>query len=153
MSSAVSLPKHTLLGRLSPRKRLTSIVQILSPETENCWRERMTRENISWSISRKECCRPWRVSNPWPFGLQSEVHPTEPPRPAMILVMYINAYTQTYTHTYTHNTHTHTAIGGQTYKYSCTIKPILHTLSRRRLQIGLNYLPSCNLISKDRITK
>ena len=44
-----------LLGRLSS-KRLTSIVHILSPETDNCpsWisgRERMTVENISWSIS------------------------------------------------------------------------------------------------------
>ena len=50
MSSAVSLPNH----------RLTSIVHILSPETDNCpsWisgRERMTTENISWSISTKEC--------------------------------------------------------------------------------------------------
>ena len=53
-----------LLGRLRPLKRLTSIVHILSPETDNCpsWisrRERMTVENISWSISTKECCRPW----------------------------------------------------------------------------------------------
>ena len=41
-----------LLGRLSPSKRLTSIVHILSPETDNCpscisGRERMTVENIS----------------------------------------------------------------------------------------------------------
>ena len=40
-----------LLGRLSPQKRLTSIVHILSPETDNCpsWisrRKRMTVENI-----------------------------------------------------------------------------------------------------------
>ena len=45
MSSAVSLPNHTFT------KRLTSIVNILSPETDNCpsWisgRERMTVENI-----------------------------------------------------------------------------------------------------------
>ena len=38
-------------------------MHILSPETDNCpsWingRERMTVENISWSISTKECCRP-----------------------------------------------------------------------------------------------
>ena len=39
-------------------------MHILSPETDNCpWisgRERMTVENISWSISTKECCRPRR---------------------------------------------------------------------------------------------
>ena len=63
-----------LLGRLSP---VTSIVHILLPETDNCpsWisgRERMTVENISWSISTKECCRPWRGLNPWPPGLQSD---------------------------------------------------------------------------------
>ena len=40
----------------------------------------MTVENISWSISTKECCRPWRGSNPQPPGLQSDAHPTEPPR-------------------------------------------------------------------------
>ena len=54
-----------LLGRLSPLKQLTSFVHILSPETDNCpsWisgRERMTVENISWSISMKECCQPGR---------------------------------------------------------------------------------------------
>ena len=47
--------------------RLTSIVHILSPETDNCppWitgTERMTVENISWSLSTKECCRPRRRS-------------------------------------------------------------------------------------------
>ena len=54
---------------------LTSIVHILSPETDNCpsWisgRERMTVENISWSISTKECCRPRLGLNPRPPGLQ-----------------------------------------------------------------------------------
>ena len=58
-------------------KRLTSIVHILSPETDNCssWisgRDRMTVENISWSISTKECCRPRRGLNPRPPGLQSD---------------------------------------------------------------------------------
>ena len=62
-----------LLGRLSP---LTSIVHILLP-TDNCssWisgRERMTIENISWSISTKECCRPRRGLNLRPPGLQSD---------------------------------------------------------------------------------
>ena len=52
-------------------------MHILSPEADNCpsWisgRERMTVENISWSISTKECCRPWRGLNPRPPGLQSD---------------------------------------------------------------------------------
>ena len=59
-----------LLGR-------PSIVHILSPETDNCpsWisgRERMTVENISWSISTKECCRPRRGLNPRLPCLQSD---------------------------------------------------------------------------------
>ena len=77
MSSAVSLPNHTFTGQALSSKRLTSIVHILSPETDNCpsWisgRERMTVENISWSISTKECCRPRRGLNPRPPGLQSD---------------------------------------------------------------------------------
>ena len=77
MSSAVSLPNHTFTGQAYSSKRLTSIVLILSPETDNCpsWisgRERMTVENISWSISTKECCRPRRRLNPRPPGLQSD---------------------------------------------------------------------------------
>ena len=49
-------------------------MHILSPETDNCpsWisgRERMTVENISWSISTKESCRPQRGLNPRPPGL------------------------------------------------------------------------------------
>ena len=52
-------------------------MHILSPETDNCpsWisrRERMTVENISWSISMKECCRPRRGLNPRPPGHQSD---------------------------------------------------------------------------------
>ena len=52
-------------------------MHILSPETDNCpsWisgRERMTVENISWSIPTKECCRPRRGLNPRPPGLQSD---------------------------------------------------------------------------------
>ena len=35
MSSAVSLPNHTLTGQTSSSKRLTSIVHILLPETDN----------------------------------------------------------------------------------------------------------------------
>ena len=50
MSSAVSLPNHNFIGQAESFKRLTSIVHILSPETDNCpsWisgRERMTVEN------------------------------------------------------------------------------------------------------------
>ena len=52
-------------------------MHILSPETDNCpsWisgKKRMTVENISWSISTKECCRPRRGLNPRPPGLQSD---------------------------------------------------------------------------------
>ena len=52
-------------------------MHILSSETDNCpsWisgRERMTVENISWSISTKESCRPRRGLNPRPPGLQSD---------------------------------------------------------------------------------
>ena len=42
----------------------------------------MTVENISWSISTTECWRTHRGSNPRPPDLQSDAHPTEPPRPA-----------------------------------------------------------------------
>ena len=79
MSSAVNLPNNTFTGQAKSSKRLTSIVHILSPETDNCpsWisgRERITVENISWSISTKECCRPRRG---WTRDLlvQSDVHP------------------------------------------------------------------------------
>ena len=37
MLSAVSLPNHTFNGQAESSKRLTSIVHILSPETDN-WR-------------------------------------------------------------------------------------------------------------------
>ena len=36
MSSAVSLPNHTFIGQAQSSKRLTSIVHILSSETDNC---------------------------------------------------------------------------------------------------------------------
>ena len=77
MSSVVSLPNHTFTGQAYTSKRLTSIVHILLPETDSCpsWisgRERTTVENISWSISTKECCRPWWGLNTRPPGLQSD---------------------------------------------------------------------------------
>ena len=85
MSSAVSLPNHMFTGQASSSKQLTSIMHILLPETDNpSWisgRERMTVENISWSIFTKKCCRPRRGSNPRPPGLQSDAHPTELLRP------------------------------------------------------------------------
>ena len=36
MSSTVSLPNHTFTGQALSSKRLTSIVHILLPETDNC---------------------------------------------------------------------------------------------------------------------
>ena len=36
MSSVASLPNHTFTGQALSSKRLTSIVHILSPETDNC---------------------------------------------------------------------------------------------------------------------
>ena len=36
MLSTVSLPNHTFTRQAKPSKRLTSIVRILSPETDNC---------------------------------------------------------------------------------------------------------------------
>ena len=52
-----------LLGRLSHLSGYPVLSTLLSPETDNCpsWisgRERMIVENISWSISTTECCRP-----------------------------------------------------------------------------------------------
>ena len=52
-------------------------MHILSPEADNCpsWisgRERMTVENISRSISTKECCWPQQGLNLRPPGLQSD---------------------------------------------------------------------------------
>ena len=36
MSSAVGLLNHTFTGQVLSSKRITSIVRILSPETDNC---------------------------------------------------------------------------------------------------------------------
>ena len=47
----------------------------------------MAVENISWSISTKECCRPRRGLNLRPRRLHVSsrtTHPTEPPRPSQI---------------------------------------------------------------------
>ena len=53
------------------------------PETDNCpyriWgKERMTVENISWSISTKECCETRQGSNQPDHQL--DMHPTKPLR-------------------------------------------------------------------------
>ena len=68
MLSAVSLPNHTFTGQAWSSKRLTSIVHILLPETNNCPSWSNGRERIiSWSpvghpsnwvseASRKLCC-------------------------------------------------------------------------------------------------
>ena len=87
MSSMVSLRNHTFTGQAKSSKRLTSIVPILSPETDNCpsWnsrRERMTVENISWSNLHENMLQTQRGSNPQPPDHQSDEHPTEPLRPA-----------------------------------------------------------------------
>ena len=52
MLIAVSLPNHTFTGQALSSKRITSIVHILLPETDNCpslisGRERITVENTS----------------------------------------------------------------------------------------------------------
>ena len=62
MSRAVSLPNHIFLGRLSPL-RDKPVLCTFFPLKLNCpsWnsgRERMTVQNISWSISTKDCYRP-----------------------------------------------------------------------------------------------
>ena len=67
-------------------------MHILSPETDNCpsWisgRERMTIENISWSIFTKECCRPRRG---WTRDLlvsSRTAHPTEAGLPKRYLLV------------------------------------------------------------------
>ena len=67
MLSMIRLPIHTFTGQAKSSKLLTSIVRILSTETDNCpsWiRERMTVENISWSISTKESCLSGRGRTP-----------------------------------------------------------------------------------------
>ena len=68
-------------------RQLTSIVHILSPETDNCisWisrRERMTVENSSWSNLHERMLPTWRGSNPQPPDRQSDEHPVKPLRSA-----------------------------------------------------------------------
>ena len=88
-SIACSLfPKAIFLMFISPHKDnqylCTLFCQklVLLPETDNCpsWIGEW-QENISWSISEKECCQTRRGSNPQ-SDHQSDTHPTEPLRPA-----------------------------------------------------------------------
>ena len=65
-------------------------MHILSPEADSCssgisGRERMSIGNISWPISANDCCRIVHGLNPWPLEHQFGVHPTEPPRPALLV--------------------------------------------------------------------
>ena len=46
MWSAVSLPNHTFTGQAQSSKRLTSIVHILSPETDNCPMDHFTTPRV-----------------------------------------------------------------------------------------------------------
>ena len=73
-------PNHNFTGQAQSSKRLTSIVHIVLPETDNCpspisRRERMTIENISWSISTTECFWPGRglTFNRWIIS-QAHIH-------------------------------------------------------------------------------
>ena len=72
-------------------------MHIFSPETDSCssWisgRERMTVENMSWSISTEEFCRTRRGSNPRPRDHQSDAHPTGPPRSALWCGVMVSEY-------------------------------------------------------------
>ena len=86
MSSTVSLPNHTFTGQTYSSKWLTSIVHILSPETDNCpsWisrRERITVEIFHDQSPGKNVAD---LGGGWTRDLVSSqpAHPTEPPRPA-----------------------------------------------------------------------
>ena len=86
ISSEVSLPDHTFTGQAQSSKQLTNIVQILSPETDNC---------PSWTVAGREWRKKYFIDNlhermlpirrgwnPQPSDHQSDTHPTEPMRPA-----------------------------------------------------------------------
>ena len=80
----LSTIKDTVIGHAKSSKRLTSITCAHSFAKNwqlslNQRKARMTLENISWSISTKECCRNRQGSNPRPPDHQSDSHPTEPP--------------------------------------------------------------------------
>ena len=67
-----------ILGRLTPISDKPVLVFILLLETDNCltWisgRERMTKENILWSIIMNECYGTQHWSKPWPPDHQPDV--------------------------------------------------------------------------------
>ena len=81
MSSTVTLPNRTFTGQAKSSKRLISFEHIHSPETDNfpSWisrRERVTVENISWSVSTKECSQTGRDQTSQPPDHQWDAHPT-----------------------------------------------------------------------------
>ena len=72
------------------------LVHLFSPEIDNCpsWiseKERMTVENIPWSISANECCWIRRMSVPQPSDHQSDAQLTEPPRWCLQSIPYLHA--------------------------------------------------------------
>ena len=83
MSSAVSLPNHTL-------SRDGLVLDVLNQYFCTFFYQKLTTallesaewRAISWSVSTKECCQTRRGSNPRLLDLQSDTHPTKPPRPA-----------------------------------------------------------------------
>ena len=100
MSSVVSLPNHTFTGQAKSSKRLTSIVHILSPETDNCpfWISRgdwltiakyfmiNLHESICTAEARKNVAD---LGGGWTRDLlvsSRTVHPTEPSRLAQSLI-------------------------------------------------------------------
>ena len=72
-------------------KRLPCILHILMPKTDNSpsWirgKERMIVENISWSITTKECFWPSRGRTHKLLITSLDAHPSEPMRPANYFV-------------------------------------------------------------------
>ena len=84
------------LGKFNPLNGWPLLVDILLPKTESCpsWisrREEMPEENISWSISTKECCQTTWESNPRPPDHQLEKYPTELPKPTEFLIQTVDS--------------------------------------------------------------
>ena len=103
VSSAVSLPNHTFTRQAKSSKRLTSIVYILLPETDNCpsW---ISDRRKHFMINLHERMLPTRRgSNPQAPGHQSTAHPAEPPRPTRsenIRTFHAPVFSRAATYTY-----------------------------------------------------
>ena len=84
------------LGMLSAVSSLTSICANCFARNW-CWpswisgRDRMTVENISWSISMKECCQTWRWSK-LQSDHQSDTNLTEPQRTALCALFVLTVH-------------------------------------------------------------